>query len=52
MFKKSLVRITLDKPAEAEVRKWSRDDKNRAARIKRITKRVKSGGGLTIVKRG
>lgn len=50
MNKKTLTRIALEQDAEKEVRKWNTDD-GRKARIRRITRRVKSGGGLTVIRR-
>jgi hypothetical protein len=52
MNKKSLTRIILEKRSEKEVRGWSKDNTDAdKARIRRITRRVKSGGGLTVIRR-
>tara|TARA_R100001591_G_scaffold53901_1_gene63874 strand:+ start:422 stop:577 length:156 start_codon:yes stop_codon:yes gene_type:complete len=49
MNKKSLVRVILEKKV-LDKDKGSTPDEE-AARIKRITRRVKSGGGLRIIRR-
>jgi hypothetical protein len=52
-MKKSLTRIRLERAGQAEVRGWGKDNTDEdKARIRRITRRVKSGkGGLTVIRR-
>ncbi len=52
MNKKTLTRIILEKRAEKEVRGWSKDNTDEdKARVRRITRNVKAGGGLTVIRR-
>ena len=53
MNKKSLTRIRLEWAGQAEVRGWGKGNTDEdKARIRRITRHVKSGGGrLTVVRR-